>query len=442
MGGNDIRSAYLKFFERKGHKVIKPSPIVLKDDSTTLFTSAGMQPLVPNLLGKKHKDGDKLVDSQPCFRSQDIEEVGDNRHDTLFEMLGNWGLGSYFKKEQIPWLWEFLTKELNLPKERLFVTVFEGNNEIPKDTESFELWKSLGVPENHIYFYGDKKNWWSRAGVPSNMPAGEPGGPSSEVFFEFENIKHDKKFGEECHPNCDCGRFMEIANSVFVQYKKEKDGSLSELSQKNVDFGGGLERLAAAVNSNADIFKTDLFWPVIQEIEKLSGKKYENHEGTMRVVTDHLKAAIFLIKDEITPSNKMHGYVLRRLLRRIATKAYLMDKNFGSSDDFKSLFKIIIETYKIYLSNIDIEKTWTIISEEIRKFRVNLEKGLNKIKKTDDINEMFAFDLMQSEGFPFEITQELAKEKGVELDKDKFQELLTKHQELSRKTSEKTFGIK
>ena len=224
MTTSEIRRKYLDFYKKRGHVEISPSPLVIEGDPTTLFTSSGMQQLVPYLKGKKHKDGKRLVDIQPSLRLQDIDEVGDNRHTTFFEMLGNWSLGDYFKEEQLAWVWEFFTKELKLPSERLHVSVFKGNNEVPKDIESLEIWKKLGVSENHIHFYGTQKNWWSRAGIPSKMPASEIGGPDSEIFYEFSGVEHNPKFGDFCHPNCDCGKFLEIGNSVFMQYQKTEDG--------------------------------------------------------------------------------------------------------------------------------------------------------------------------------------------------------------------------
>src|SRR3989344_3881917 len=294
---NEIRKKYLEFFEKRGHKVIPSARLVPENDPTTLFTSSGMQPLVPYLLGQPHPEGARLVNSQLCFRSQDIEEVGDNRHTTFFEMLGNWSLGDYFKKEQLPWCFEFLTKELGLPKEKLWVTCFAGDETLglPKDTESAEIWKGLGLPEDHIRFYDSKKNWWSRSGTPDTMPAGEPGGPDSEVFFEFTNVVHDKKFGETCHPNCDCGRFMEIGNSVFMEYIKNADGTFPKLPKQNVDFGGGLERLTAATLDTPDVFQIDIFDWVRTELEKASGKKYgEDAEVTraFRIILDHTRAAL------------------------------------------------------------------------------------------------------------------------------------------------------
>jgi len=282
MTASEVREKYINYFKAnpRNHKEISPAPLVLENDPTTLFTSSGMQPLVPYLMGEPYPSGDKrLMDSQPSIRTVDVEEVGDNRHLTFFEMLGNWSLGDYFKKEQLPWIFEFFTKELGLPKERLWVSVFEGNNQVPKDEESAEIWKSLGIPKERIYYYGVEKNWWSRSGTPQQMPVGEIGGPDSEAFYDFgEELKlHEnspfKK--EKCHPNCECGRFLEIGNSVFIQYKKIGEDKLEELPNKNVDFGGGLERIAAAVNGDPDIYKTDLFKPIIEVLDSGSGKKYD-----------------------------------------------------------------------------------------------------------------------------------------------------------------------
>ena len=321
MAHNDIRNKYIEFFNKRGHIEIPSSPLVPENDSTSLFTSSGMQPLITYLLGEKHPLGTRLVNSQKCFRAQDIEEIGDNRHTTFFEMLGNWSLGDYFKKEQLPWFLEFLTKELGLPKEKLAVTVFEGNKDVPKDEESVKIWKSLGIPDSRIFYYDVTKNWWSRSGVPENMPPGEPGGPDSEVFFEFTDVKHDSKYGKVCHPNCDCGRFLEIGNSVFMAYKKTVKG-FESLPAPNVDFGGGLERLAAAANDNPDMFQISLIKPIISGLETLSAKSYDQHQTAMRVIADHMRAAVWLGVDGAVPSNKAQGYVLRRLLRRAIRYAF------------------------------------------------------------------------------------------------------------------------
>ncbi len=374
-----------------------------------------MQPLVPYLMGQKHELGTRLVDSQPSIRLQDIDEVGDNRHTTYFEMLGNWSLGDYFKEEQLPWIWEFLTEELGLPKEKLYVSIFEGTSDVPEDTTAFNIWKNLGVPEGHIFEYGVKKNWWSRSGTPDQMPAGEIGGPDSEIFFDFgEDLKlhENSEFKvEKCHPNCDCGRFLEIGNSVFIQYIKNADGTLSELPQKNVDFGGGLERITAALNNDPDVFRTDIFWPTIENLENITGKKYDDEKKNFRIIADHLRASTALIDAGVVPSNKMHGYILRRLIRRIATK-------------FNQIEKITDNK---------------IILEEVSKFKVSLDKGLKEISKIEKITGKIAFDLYQSYGFPLELTVELFEEKGQKVDLEEFKKEFEKHKDASRSTSKGMF---
>ncbi|EKE13954.1 MAG: hypothetical protein ACD_12C00732G0001 [uncultured bacterium] len=403
-----------------------------------------MQQLVPYLLGEKHPQGKRIFDIQPCFRSQDIEEVGDNRHTTFFEMMGNWSLGDYFKKEQLTWFWSFLTKEVGLPQDKLYVTVFAGDNKnnLPPDNESIKIWKELRIPENKIKKYGPEKNWWSRAGVPDNMPPGEPGGPDSEVFYEFTQISHDKKFGEQCHPNCDCGRFMEIGNSVFMQYKKNNDGTFSDLPAMNVDFGGGLERILAASINDPDVFKTDAFNKIIAEIEKLSGKAYEGVNKTrMRIIADHLKGATFLIAGGVMPGNKEHGYVLRRLLRRSAIKIYELTD--GKTTDFAQIADNgVLATYDgiqgIERKNL-YKEVVLIIAEEIKKFNLSVTKGLKEIKKIDKVDGKIAFDLYQNFGFPYELTEELFREKGQEIDKEQFVFEFNKHKELSRSSSQAKF---
>jgi len=326
MTSNEVREKYLKFFisAPRMHREIAPAPLVLEGDPTTLFTSSGMQPLIPYFKGEKHSKGKRLVDSQPSLRLQDIEEVGDNRHETFFEMLGNWSLGDYFKKEQIPWIFEFFTKELGLSKERLWVSVFEGNKDVPKDTETFEIWKSLGIPEERIVYYGVEKNWWSRSGSPNEMPVGEIGGPDSEIFFDF-GTKHDPKYGEKCHPNCDCGRFLEIGNSVYIEYEKKEDGSLKELPQKNVDFGGGLERITMAVNNLQDVFQIDIYKPIISKIEKAVGKKYEDNKKAFRIIADHIRAS-----EALTKTIKKHLELLpitSGLLKHLPAKGLFLQIN-------------------------------------------------------------------------------------------------------------------
>ena len=419
MTSDEIREKFIEFFEKQGHVQIRPSPLVLEDDPTTLFTSSGMQPLVPYLMGKSHPKGKRLVDSQPCFRTVDIEEVGNTRHLTFFEMLGNWSLGDYFKEEQLTWFWQFLTEELKLSKERLYVAVFKGTEDIPKDEESARIWQRLGVPEKRIFYYGVKENWWSRSGTPDKMPAGEIGGPDSEVFYEFTQVKHNPKYGEKCHPNCECGRFSEIGNSVFIQYKKKEDGSLEELPQKNVDFGGGLERLTAAANDNPDVFQIDLFKQIIKRIEEISGKSYKENEESMRVITDHTRASAALISNSVVPSNKLQGYALRRLIRRSAIR---MRKLKGK-----------LEKTDLNLGQKD--KVARVIEEEVEKFERTLERGLREIEKIKKIDGKKAFDLYQTYGFPLKITMVLFADKGQKIDKKEFEKEFEKHQKLSRTAS-------
>ena len=316
MTAQEIREEYLKFFKTRGHKIIPRASLVPQDDPTTLFTGSGMQPLVPYLLGEKYPGGNRLVNSQTCVRTPDIEDIGDGRHFTFFEMLGNWSLGDYFKQEQLPWFFEFLTDTVGLEPEKLFVTCFIGDRDtgIQKDIDSSGIWQRLfnsknveaksgdiGSIENgyargmkpgeRIFYYNASCNWWSREGEPANMREGEPGGPDSEVFFDT-GAKHNPKFGENCHPNCDCGRFIEIGNSVFMTYKKTARG-FEKLPAPNVDFGGGLERIAAVALGTGDAYKTSLFKPIIEGLEDLSGKKYEDHVHNMRIIADHLRGAVF-----------------------------------------------------------------------------------------------------------------------------------------------------
>ncbi len=407
---------------------IPSAPLVPENDPSTLFISAGMQPLIQNILGQPHPSGKRLVNSQRSFRAQDIDEVGDNRHITFFEMLGNWSLGDYFKKEQLPWIWEFLTKELKLDPKRLYVSLFEGNASVPKDTESYDTWKSLGVSDDHIYYYDATRNWWSREGEPEKMPIGEPGGPDSEVFYDF-GTKHDPKFGKECHPNCECGRFMEIANSVFMQYVKQADGSLKELKQKSVDFGGGLERLVAVTEKTPDIFKTDLFFPIIEKISDVSRKEYDGNEIAMRIIADHIKGAVMMIDAGVMPSNKTQGYVLRRLIRRALLHGRKL--NFSAMD---TLVPAIEEIYQhTYLNASEI------LQEEALRFGKTLARGLSEIEKVKTLDGKIAFTLYETYGFPWEMTVEIARDKGQQVDRAQFEEEFKKHQELSRTAAKGMF---
>lgn len=459
MRSSEIRQKFLDFFKKRGHAIIPSAPLVPENDPTTLFTGSGMQPMVPYLLGRPHPLGNRIADSQKAFRTVDIEEVGDNRHTTFFEMLGNWSLGDYFKEEQLAWIFEFLTVEIGIEPSKLYVTVFIGDekNDLPRDTDSAEIWKKLykeknieasdvligseengyevGMQGGRIFYYDSKKNWWSRAGVPEKMPAGEPGGPDSEIFYEFTEISHNQKFGKHCHPNCDCGRYLEIGNSVFMEYKKMSDGTFDKLPKQNVDFGGGLERMAMVSHNNPDVIAVN-HREILDCIEKKSGLKYgENQSDTkaFRIISDHMKASVFLIADGVNPSNTDQGYFVRRLLRR----AIRYCDQLGITENFLSgivdpIAKMYNNSYPDVLSKIDAIKK--VIADEEKKFRETLSKGLKEFEKGTD-----PFILFTTFGFPFELTKELAGEKGRMVDEEKFKKDLQKHQELSRAGSEQKF---
>ncbi len=447
-----IRQKYLEFFKNRGHAILPSTSLVPEGDATTLFTSSGMQPMMPYLLGEKHPLGTRLVDSQKCFRSQDIEEVGDNRHTTFFEMLGNWSLGDYFKKDQLTWFFSFLTDTkdgLGLDPQKIFVSIFEGDSSVPKDVEAVALWQNLfssvGIDAkegDRIFAYPAKKNWWSRAGGPDKMPAGEPGGPDSEVFYDFgADLKlHEVSQwkNEACHPNCDCGRFMEIGNNVFMQFIKQADGSLADLPAKNIDFGGGLSRLAAATLNDPDVFHTSAFSKLISRIENIASKSYAEpaNQPSMRIIADHFSAASFLIKDGILPGNKAQGYVLRRLLRRAAVKFYFLTGSRDNLVRIADLVEDVVATYgELYFDEGDSRNIHQIIQTEIEKFGQTLEKGIKELQKAQSIDGKVAFDLYQSYGFPLEITTEILTQMGQQLDLAQFEQEFTKHKELSRTAS-------
>ena len=444
MNTNEIRKKYLEFFKKRGHSVISSASLLPENDSTTLFTGSGMQPLLPYLLGEKHPEGTRIADSQKCFRAEDIEEVGDNRHTTFFEMLGNWSLGDYWKEDQLKWFFDFLTQEIGISKDRLWVTCFEGDDalNLSKDTESVKIWQELGIPKERIYFYGAEKNWWSRAGVPSHMPTGEPGGPDSEMFYEFTSVEHDDAFGKECHPNCDCGRFMEIGNSVFMQYIKQESSSFKELEQKNVDFGGGLERIVAAANDNPDIFEIDIFAPIIKELEKCSDKLYTDIklQKSFRIIADHIRGAVFMVGDGVLPSNTESGYVLRRLLRRCVRH---MDVIGVGENILHTLVAKIAQAYADEYPTL-LKKQEIIIQEiqkEEQKFKETLSKGLREFEKRlqkGSITGEDVFTLYTSYGFPQELTRELVEERGAEIVGDS-SELFREHREISKKGAEQKF---
>jgi alanyl-tRNA synthetase len=451
----DVRKRYLDFYAKRGHAVIPSAPIVPKNDPTTLFTSSGMQPLVPYLLGQEHPEGTRLVDSQMSFRADDIEEVGDNRHTTFFEMLGNWSLGEYFKQEQLPWVFEYLTSKeegLGLDPQNLYVTVFAGDEEsdMAKDTESVAIWERLfgekgieakfveldteergnevGMQGGRIFSFGAKKNWWSRAGLPSKMPTGEIGGPDSEIFYDF-GLLHDTKFGPECHPNCDCGRFIEIGNSVFMQFIKNADGTFSELPKRNVDFGGGLERLAAATRNNPDVFMTDVFEAARSVIETRSNKKYEDAMRSFRIILDHMRAAAFFIASGIRPANSEQGYVLRRLIRRSIREADKLDITDAVLAEVAKGFSIAYAGQYPF-----VQSAAHIIAEELEKeeaqFRKTLTHGMRELEKMGTAID--AFMLFTTYGFPIELTEEIVKERGITLDMTVVKAKMEEHQALSR----------
>ena len=455
MTTSELRQAYLKFFSDRGHTVIPSASLVPENDPTTLFTGSGMQPMVPYLLGEPHPLGTRVADSQKCFRSQDIEEVGDNRHTTFFEMLGNWSLGDYFKKEQIGWMFEFLTKGIGLDPKRLYVTAFAGNDAIgiPKDEETARLWMeafaSVGIDaSDRVFFYDEKKNWWSRSGIPGNMPVGEPGGPDTEMFWDFgaELGLHEKSgIAGACHVNCDCGRYLEIGNNVFMQYKKTEAG-FEPLPKQNVDFGGGLERMAAALKNDPDVFRIDLFDGAREAVSRATGKTYgadAKETYAFRVILDHLRAATFLIGDQVLPSNKDQGYFVRRLIRR----AIRFGHSIGAKDAFcGAVASAYVATYRDAYPTLG-ERQEQIISEltkEEAKFKASLEKGLREFEKvfakSGAVSGVDAFNLYQSYGFPWELTEELAREKGQQVDRAVFQSEFKKHQDLSRSGSEQKFA--
>lgn len=463
MRSDEVRTLFFDFFRARGHAIVPSARLVPENDPTTLFTGSGMQPIIPYLLGETHPSGTRIADSQKCFRSGDIEEVGDNRHTTFFEMLGNWSFGDYFKQEQITWMWEFLTKEIGLDPNRLYFTCFRGNEVIgiPRDTESAEMWRKLfaeagieagigedaerdGIrPGEHIFYYSEKKNWWSRSGVPANMPEGEPGGPDTEMFWDFgiELGLHDQSPWKDspCHVNCDCGRFMEIGNNVFMEYRKTVSG-FEKLAQRNVDFGGGLERIMAASRNNPDVFAGDIFDNIRHAAENLSGKIYgadPKDTYAFRVVMDHVRAATFLIADGVLPSNTDQGYVLRRILRRAVRHADTIGIPEGK---FSDLSLAVASAYEAAYPDFSGKKEFIggEIGKEERKFRETLSRGMKEFEKkigTGALSGVDAFELFSTYGFPLEMTQELATERGVSIDVDAFQEEFQKHQELSRSAS-------
>lgn len=438
MNTQEIRNAYLRFFEERGHKVVARAPLVLLDDPTTLFTGSGMQPMIPYLLGQAHPDGQRIADSQTCLRAQDIDDIGDNRHTTFFEMLGNWSMGDYFKEQQIEWMFEFLSEVVELDMSKIYVTCYAGNERlgIAKDTDAADVWAKLfaakglsngqadigseddgyerGINEGErIFYYDGSKNWWSRNGNEDNTPIGDPCGPDSEMFYEFD-IPHNPEFGEFCHPNCDCGRFMEIGNNVFMAYKKVGDGQFEELENKNVDHGSGLERIAAAKLNNPDVFKISLMLPIVERLEKLSGKSYDSHTESMRVIADHLRAATFLAVDGCTPSNKEQGYVMRRLLRRAIRFSF----DLGIEQNFlQEIVPVIADLYVDDFPEVKEhrDEVIAVLVKEEKAFRQTLRKGLKELEKLkgQTIAGEQLFTLYDTYGFPVELSTEEAFKQSI-----------------------------
>lgn len=473
MQGNLVRKKFLEYMQERGHAVIPSAALVPENDPTTLFTGSGMQPLVPYLLGEAHPKGTRLTDAQKCFRAEDIEEVGDNRHTTFFEMLGNWSLGDYFKAEQLPWFYHFLVDEIGLDPERIYVTTFIGDaaTGVPQDTESVAIWQELfaekgvssGVAEmgsedegaargmqaeERIFYYDASKNWWSRSGTPDKMPVGEIGGPDSEVFYDFDpdGTLHDpEQWGPHCHPNCDCGRFLEIGNSVFIEYIKQEDGSFTRLPQQNVDFGGGLERITAAANDTSDVFLVDLLHNVITQLQAMSGQIYVDNQEAFRVITDHIRGAVFMIADGVLPGNSEQGYFVRRLVRRAVRYADVIGVEPGR---LKDLATSVIDTYSEHYQVLSAQKTTILdaIDGEEQQFRKTLQKGIKelekKISEVGKISGQDAFILFTTYGFPFELTVEVAQENGYEIDaptREAFEEQMQLHREKSRAGAEQKF---
>lgn len=473
MNAQDIRKSYLQYFKSNSHVVIPRANLVPQDDPTTLFTGSGMQPLLPYLLGETHPNGTRLVDSQTCLRAQDIEEVGDNRHTTFFEMLGNWSLGDYSKAEQLPWFFDFLVSTVGLDPKRLYVSVFIGDdkNGIPRDTESAKIWKKLfagagieageveigseadgyekGMPEGgRIFYYDASKNWWCRAGKIGDMPVGEPGGPDSEVFYEFDFIGHDPKWGEKCHPNCDCGRYLEIGNSVFMEYIRTEKG-FEKLPKQNVDFGGGLERIAAAKINSPDVFKISLLRPIVEKLEVMSGKTYDSHQESMRVIADHLRAATFLAVDGVTPSNKEQGYVMRRLMRRAIRFAFELGVEQNLCADIVPVIADMYHDDYPEVAKSRQQAIETLVKEE-KVFRQTLRKGLKEFEKCFQTKHEARsmkhgeaiFTLYDTYGFPVELSVEEAFKQGIELDKDwrkQFDDKMREQRERSQTAAKGTF---
>ena len=430
----EIRNKYLDFFKRHGHAVIPSAPLIPENDPSVLFTTAGMQPLVPYLLGEKHPEGTRLTDFQKCLRTNDIDEVGDNRHLTYFEMLGNWSLGDYFKEESIAMSFEFLTKELGIPVEKLSVTCFAGDKDCQRDEVTASCWKKAGIPEDRIYYFGKDDNWWI---------AGETGpcGPDTEMFYDTGK----PKCSENCNPSCGCGKYVEIWNNVFMEFFKTKDGKYTKLKQHNVDTGLGLERMAMLLQGKETPFDTELFKPVMDKLQELAGEN--DSIESRRIVSEHLRASMMIIQDGGLPSNVDRGYILRRLIRRMVRHLRKLQIN---SNELAELIDLNIYTLKEMYPELhqNSDKIKSVIIEEKDKFEKTLERGerefnkiVNRMKNEgkDTISGQDLFTLYETYGFPPEVTQDLAREAGLKVDTTEFDKLFKEHQEKSRMGSEQKF---
>ncbi|MHB8130941.1 MAG: alanine--tRNA ligase [Mobilitalea sp.] len=438
MTAQELRRMYVEFFKERGHNEIASASLLPDNDPTVLFTPAGMHPLVPYLLGEKHPQGNRLVDVQSCVRTGDIDEVGDDTHLTFFEMLGNWSLGDYFKEESISLSFEFLTTILQIPIERIAVTVFEGDEVIPRDEEAAKTWKSKGLSDNQIFYYGREENWWGPVGQTG------PCGPDTEIFYDMGK----EPCGKDCGPSCHCGKYVEIWNNVFMQYNKEKDGSFTPLVQKNVDTGMGMERVLTIINGKDNVYDTELFLPIMNKLKSLMNIPYsEEGKRDLRIICEHIRAMTFILGDtkRITPSNTEQGYILRRLIRRTIR----LTKKLGFNDNILcDLAMVIIQQYKDVYS--ELEENHNFILEQLEKeydsFGKTLDTGLKKaeqyfsvLKEGELLSGELAFKLYDTFGFPIEFTTELAKERGIIVDIISFEQKFKEHQEKSRQGAEGKF---
>ena len=448
MTSDELRKKFIDFFVQKGHREIPSASLIPENDPTTLFISAGMHPLVPYLLGEPHPLGKRLCSVQKCLRTGDIESVGDTYHHTFFEMLGNWSLGDYWKEEMIAWSFEFLTKVLEIPAEKILVTCFAGDKDVPKDEETALLWQKVGIPRSRIYFLGKEDNWWGPAGKTG------PCGPDTEMFYDTGK----PKCGSDCRPGCSCGKYIEIWNDVFMEYEKRKteDGGQKKedeyrfvpLKQRNIDTGMGVERTLAVLNGLDDDYRTELFWPIIQKIERISGKSYEDEENQkpMRVIADHLRAAVFVLAEGIVPANVEQGYVLRRLIRRAVRfgKTLGVEKRFAA-EVAEEVIKVMGEVYPEVVTHK--EKIEEELKKEEERFSKTLSRGIREFEKLvqeqgieGKISGEGAFFLYETYGFPLELTMEMAKEKGLTLVEEEFKKAFKEHQQKSRVGAEKKFA--